>query len=63
MTLPNPHDTPTLSVPAAGALLGLGRAASYAAVQRGDIPSIHFGRKVVVPTAAVLRMLALDVTQ
>jgi hypothetical protein len=29
-------------------------------VKTGDIPSIKLGRRIVVPTAAVRRMLQLD---
>jgi hypothetical protein len=39
----------TITVPAAGAQVGLGRVASYAAVARGDIPVVRLGRKMVVP--------------
>lgn len=38
-------------------LLGLSRAAAYDAVARGEIPSLRFGRRVVVPRAAFDRML------
>jgi excisionase family DNA binding protein len=40
--------------------LGLSRAAAYQGVKTGEIPSIRIGRRVVVPTAAVRRMLQLD---
>jgi excisionase family DNA binding protein len=42
------------------AALGLSRAATYNGVQTGEIPSIRIGRRIVVPTAAVRRMLQLD---
>lgn len=58
--LPNPQDVPTLSVPLAGRYLGLGRDAAYAAARRGDLPVIHFGRRMVVPTAALRTMLGLS---
>jgi excisionase family DNA binding protein len=58
--LPTPEMQPTVKVAEAGRLLGLGRAAAYEAVRRGDIPSIRIGRRVVVPTAALRRMLQLD---
>lgn len=58
--VPTVADSPTLDVPTAGALLGLGRASSYRAAKRGDIPTIRFGSRVVVPTAALRRMLGLD---
>jgi len=40
--------------------VGISRAAAYEAVKTGDIPSIRIGRRIVVPTAAVRRMLQLD---
>jgi len=48
----------TVSVPEAGAILGLGRNASYEAVQRGDIPAIRLGKKLRVPKAVLERMLS-----
>jgi excisionase family DNA binding protein len=40
--------------------LGLSRAAAYNAVKTGEIPSIRIGRRIVVPTAALRKMLMLD---
>jgi hypothetical protein len=53
---------PTVSVPVAGSLFGLGDDASYRAGQAGDLPTIRVGGRVRVPTAALRRMLGLDVT-
>jgi len=48
-----------LSVPAAGRrYFDLGRAASYEAARRGDIPIIRIGRKLFVPVQAIERMLS-----
>lgn len=47
-----------MTVPEAGALLGLGRNAAYTAAQRGDIPTIRIGKLVKVPIAALDRMLS-----
>lgn len=44
-------------VPTAGAMLGLGRGASYDAAKRGDIPTIRIGKLIRVPKAAFNRML------
>lgn len=60
--VPDPYQRPTISVPEAGRLFGLSRASAYEAVARGDLPVIRLGRRMVVPTAAVMRMLALEVT-
>jgi predicted DNA-binding transcriptional regulator AlpA len=52
---------PTMTVwPEVGRALGLSRAAAYAAVARGDIPALRIGGRVIVPTAAVRRLLQLD---
>jgi excisionase family DNA binding protein len=51
---------PTISVPEAARLLGVGRNAAYEAVARGQIPVIRIGRMLRVPKAALKRMLALD---
>lgn len=47
----------TLSVPEAAKLLGIGKNLAYEAVQRGEIPSIKVGRRLLVPRAALERML------
>lgn len=60
--VPNPLERPWLPVPEAGHLLaGLGRSASYEAAARGDLPTLSIGRKRVVPTMAILRLLGLEV--
>ncbi len=51
-------DREVLSVPEAGRKLGLGRCAAYEAAKRGEIPVLKFGRRVVVPKAALQKMLA-----
>jgi hypothetical protein len=48
----------TLDVPEAGRrYFGLSRGGSYAAAQRGDLPTIRIGRKIRVPVVALERML------
>ena len=39
-------------------LLRIGRNAAYEAIQRGDIPSVRIGRRILVPKLALQRMLA-----
>lgn len=46
-----------LTVPEAGELLGLSRGSAYAAVRRGEIPSIRFGNRVLVPVPRLLELL------
>jgi len=47
----------TVSVPQAGAVMGLGRNTAYMAVQRGEIPVLKFGNRLRVPTARLRKML------
>jgi len=52
---------PTASVPDVGRLcFNLAKNASYAAARDGSLPSIKIGGRVVVPTAALRKMLGLD---
>jgi hypothetical protein len=49
----------TMTVPKAGKdYFGLSRNASYAAAERGDIPTIKIGRLLRVPVQALEDMLA-----
>ena len=47
----------TMSVEAAGRVLGLSRNGAYAAAARGDIPVVRIGRKLLVPTHRLLALL------
>jgi excisionase family DNA binding protein len=47
----------TLSVEDAGKMLGLSRATAYEAARAGTIPVIRIGRRVLVPRAALDRLL------
>lgn len=47
----------TMTVPEAGEALGIGRSAAYAAADRGDIPTLRLGRRVVVPVPKLLALL------
>jgi excisionase family DNA binding protein len=48
----------TYDVEEAGRLLGLGRNASYEAAKNGQIPTLRIGRRLLVPKAALDRILA-----
>ena len=50
-------DRLTLSVDEAGKMLGLSRGLMYQAVRKGEIPSIRIGRRILIPCAALHRML------
>jgi hypothetical protein len=41
-------------------LLGMSRSAVYRAAAAGHLPTLHFGRRVYVPTARLLAMLGID---
>jgi excisionase family DNA binding protein len=48
----------TVTVREAAALLGVGRDTAYAAVRDGTLPSIRLGKRLVIPMAALEKMLA-----
>ena len=50
---------PTVDGLVAGRVLGLGRAATYAALRNGQIPSIRIGHQYRVPTTQLREMLGL----
>jgi ribosomal protein S14 len=47
----------TTTVPHAGRILGLCRGSAYAAAERGEIPTVRIGGKLLVPLAALERLL------
>ncbi len=54
------HDYPaTMTVEEAGALLGISRRSAYRAAAAGHIPTIRLGRRILVPTALLFRMLGI----
>ena len=46
-----------MTVDEAAEALGLSRNSAYEAVKRGDIPTIRIGRRIIVPIAALERLL------
>jgi excisionase family DNA binding protein len=58
--IPSPEEQPTVTVEEAGRWCGLGRSAAYEAVRRGELPVLHFGRSLRVPTARLRVMLGID---
>lgn len=59
--IPDPEVTPTVRLwPEAGKALGVGRSSAYEAAAAGTIPTIRVGKRLVVPTAALRRLLQLD---
>lgn len=63
MTLPDPKTSPTISVIAAGKILGLSKDVAYRAAHAGQIPTLRFGGRIVVPTARLLELLGQPITQ
>ncbi len=53
--LPNPRRF--TSVEAFRRQHGLGRAITYAAIRRGDLPHVRIGNRILVPTDALDRLL------
>ncbi len=48
----------TYSIPEAAKVLGIGRTAAYEAARTGEIPTIRIGKRILVPVAALERLLA-----
>lgn len=48
----------TLTIEETARLLGIGRHLAYDRVKAGDLPVIKIGRRLVVPRAALEKMLA-----
>ncbi len=46
------------TVEEAGKKLGLSRPSAYLAIQRGDLPFIRVGRRILIPRSALEKMLA-----
>jgi len=47
----------TFTVDEVAERLGIGRNAAYDAIRRGELPALRIGRRIVVPRAALDRML------
>jgi len=59
VTIADIADLPTVDVPTAGQVLGIGRDASYAAAARGEIPTLRLGRSLRVPVPKLLELLGV----
>jgi hypothetical protein len=51
----------TTTVPIAGRLLGLSRNKAYEAAAAGEIQTLRFGKRLVVPTAWIRRVLGVEI--
>jgi excisionase family DNA binding protein len=47
----------TFTVEEAAKLLGVSRGSAYEAVRRGELPSIRVGKRILVPRAALERLV------
>ena len=47
----------TFTVEETAKILGIGRNSAYEAVARGEIPVIRVGKRLLVPKAALMKML------
>ncbi len=47
-----------LNVPAAGRMLNLSRSTMYSLCAQGVIPTVRLGKRLLVPRAALMKMLA-----
>lgn len=47
----------TLTVEEAAKVLGIGRGTAYEAARTGELPTIRIGKRLVVPRAALERLL------
>jgi len=56
--LPPSKDRLTMTVEEAATALGISRAFAYEAVNNGEIPTIRIGRRILVPKAALNRLLS-----
>lgn len=60
ITLDDLANRPTITVPEAAALLGIGRDTAYTAARNGQIPALRLGNRWVIPTHRLLELLGAD---
>jgi excisionase family DNA binding protein len=58
-----PRIPATIGVEEAGRLLGISRGSAYEAARTGELPTIRFGRRLLVPTARLAQMLGVEPEQ
>ena len=58
---PQPHDDKlTYTLAEAASRLGISTSLAYEAAHRGELPVCRIGRRILVPRAALLRLLGQD---
>ncbi|SDI40365.1 Helix-turn-helix domain-containing protein [Sinosporangium album] len=60
--VPKAEVQPVLTVPEMGAILGLSRASAYGAAHRGEVPVVRAGKRLMIPTAELRKLLGLPTT-
>src|SRR5947207_1954416 len=50
----------TYTVEEAGEMLGISRAKAYECARTGELPTVRFGRRMVVPIDALLRLVGVS---
>lgn len=60
LRIPTAEERPTLRLEELCEPLDLSRSSVYKAAESGEIPTLRIGRRLLVPTAALRRMLKLD---
>jgi excisionase family DNA binding protein len=58
--LPRPEEQPTIRVAEFAEAAPCGINSVYALIHSGELPVIRIGRKMLIPTSAARRFLALD---
>jgi excisionase family DNA binding protein len=56
-------DALAIDIPEAARRLGIGRNQAYASAQRGELPTVAFGKRRLVPLMALERLLRGDVPE
>jgi excisionase family DNA binding protein len=51
---------PTLTPEQVSRIFGLSRNGTYDAIKRGEIASVRLGKKILVPTAVIRKMLSIE---
>ena len=59
----NDDQKATHTIPEASRILGIGRNSAYEAARRGVLPTISFGRRLVVPDIALRHLLASKIPE
>ena len=57
MTIDDLRTRLTVTVPEAGALMGIGRRQAYEAAKNGTLPVLHVGGRILVKVQPLLEML------